>query len=62
MKRLGMAPAKLNGIDFVTTKNITMRGEKDMSSYERRNSVLNERRLALDAKKAKSEEETIGEA
>ena len=62
MKRLGMAPVKLNGIDFVTTKNVTMRGEKDMSSYERRNSVLNERRLALDAKKAKSKEESNGEA
>lgn len=58
MKRLGMAPVKLNGIDFVTTKNVIMRGEKDMAPYEHRNSVLNDRRLALDAKTAKSKEES----
>lgn len=58
MKRLGMAPVKLNGVDFVTTKYSR---EKDMSKYEHRNSVLNDRRLALDAKKAKSKEDSFEE-
>ena len=61
MKRLGMAPVKLNGIDFVTRKNIGIKGEKDMSSYEHRNRVLNDRRLALDAKTAKSKENSYEE-
>lgn len=52
-----MAPVKLNGVDFVTTKNI----REDMSKYEHRNSVLNDRRLALDAKKAKSKEDSFEE-
>ena len=52
-----MAPVKLNGVDFVTTKNI----REDKSKYEHRNSVLNDRRLALDAKKAKSKEDSFEE-
>lgn len=53
-----MAPVKLNGVDFVTTKYSR---EKDTSKYEHRNSVLNDRRLALDAKKAKSKEDSYEE-